>query len=298
MESSRSYANWILPSGAAIAAVVAAVTFGLIVGPGANNAIGNVLSVQGGSTTLVSNLGDWLPFGFAFLAGMVAAVNPCGFVMLPAYLTIYVGDRSDEYESNLRGTLARGMKAIYVSVAMGLGFVVLFGVAGILVSASKEAVADALPWIGFALGFVMAALGAYILGGGKLYTGIAQRMADRVGDPRVSSLQGYFLFGVSYALASLSCTLPIFLSVVTSSFSNDGFVGGLIQFLSYAGGMTFLIALLTLAIALFKSALVGHLRRMMPYLNAISAGILILVGAYLIFYWLTEGDLARSLGFG
>ena len=282
--------------GAVLLVVIAFIT-GILQGPGANDTVGNVLGIQSTSTTWVSNLGDLLPFGFAFIAGMVAAVNPCGFVMLPAYLTIYLRDESDvDEDASLAGVAKRGTKAIYVGLAMGLGFVAMFGSAGLLVSASQELVKDALPWIGFTLGIVMAFLGAYILLGGKIYTGIAQRMADRVGDPRVSSLGGYFLFGISYALASLSCTLPIFLSVVTSSFGRDGFLSGLIQFIAYAGGMAFLIMIVTIGIALFKSAILGPLRRSMQYVERVSAVILAIVGAYLVFYWLTEGDLSTYFG--
>lgn len=282
--------------GAVLLVVIAFVT-GILQGPGANDTVGNVLGIQSTSTTWVANFGDLLPFGFAFIAGMVAAVNPCGFVMLPAYLTIYLRDESDvDEDSSLTGVAKRGTKAIYVSLAMGLGFIALFGSAGLLVSASQELVKEALPWIGFTLGILMALLGAYILIGGKIYTGIAQRMADRVGDPRVSSLGGYFLFGISYALASLSCTLPIFLSVVTSSFGREGFFLGLIQFVAYAGGMAFLIMIVTIGIALFKSAILGPLRRSMQYVERVSAVILSVVGAYLVFYWLTEGDLSTYFG--
>ncbi len=284
--------------GAVLLVVIAFVT-GILQGPGANETVGNVLGVQSTSTTWVANLGDLLPFGFAFIAGMVAAVNPCGFVMLPAYLTIYLRDESDvDEDQSLTGVAKRGTKAIYVSLAMGLGFVALFGSAGLLVSASQELVKEALPWIGFILGILMAMLGAYILIGGKIYTGIAQQMAGRVGDPRVSSLGGYFLFGVSYALASLSCTLPIFLSVVTSSFGREGILSGLIQFVAYAGGMAFLIMIVTIGIALFKSAILGQLRRSMQYVERVSAAILAVVGAYLVFYWLTEGDLSTYFGAG
>lgn len=281
----------------AVALLVIAFAMGVFQGPGANDTVGNVLGVQSTSTSWITNLGDFLPFGFAFVAGMVAAVNPCGFVMLPAYLTIYLRDESDVEEgAGLVGTAKRGSKAVYVSLAMGLGFVALFGSAGLLVSASQELVKEALPWIGFTLGILMALMGAYILLGGKIYTGVAQRMADRVGDPRVSSLAGYFLFGVSYALASLSCTLPIFLSVVTSSFGREGFISGLVQFVAYAGGMAFLIMIVTIAIALFKSAILNPLRRSMQYVERASAVILAIVGAYLVFYWLTEGDLSTYFG--
>ncbi len=281
----------------AVALLVIAFAMGVVQGPGANDTVGNVLGIQSTSTSWVTNLGDLLPFGFAFVAGMVAAVNPCGFVMLPAYLTIYLRDASDvDDDTSLTGAAKRGSKAVYVSLAMGLGFVALFGTAGLLVSASQELVKEALPWIGFTLGILMALIGAYILMGGKIYTGIAQRMADRVGDPRVSSLGGYFLFGVSYALASLSCTLPIFLSVVTSSFGREGILSGLVQFVAYAGGMAFLIMIVTIGIALFKSAILNPLRRSMQYVERVSAVILAVVGAYLVFYWLTEGDLSTYFG--
>lgn len=281
----------------AVSLLVIAFAIGVVQGPGANDAVGNVLGIQSTSTSWVTNLGDLLPFGFAFVAGMVAAVNPCGFVMLPAYLTIYLRDASDvDDDTSLAGAAKRGSKAVYVSLAMGLGFIALFGTAGLLVSASQELVKETLPWIGFTLGILMALIGAYILLGGKIYTGVAQRMADRVGDPRVSSLGGYFLFGISYALASLSCTLPIFLSVVTSSFGREGFLSGLIQFVAYAGGMAFLIMIVTIGIALFKSAILNPLRRSMQYVERVSAVILAVVGAYLVFYWLTEGDLSTYFG--
>ena len=297
---SKPIPSWLLPAAFAAGAIALAVAGGLLIGPGSNLAVGEVLSLQGRTTEFVNERYDrylgWLPFGFAFLLGMLAAVNPCGFVMLPAYLTLYIGDETEDPRTGIRGLIGRSSRALYISLTMGLGFVVLFGAAGLIVGLSQEAVRVALPWIGFIMGFLIAALGAYILAGGKLYTGFAQRMADRVGDPRVASLQGYFLFGISYALASLSCTLPLFLSVITSSFSRGGLVYGSLQFVLYAAGMTFLLLLVTLAIASAKSAVVTHLRRIMPYLNAVSATVLIIVGAYLVFYWLTEGDLAASFG--
>ena len=295
-KSTSSVPAWVFPSLFASGAVAIAVVGGFLVGPGANSAVGQILSLQSGTSGLATNFQSILPFGFAFGAGMLAAVNPCGFVMLPAYLTLYLGDASEDQRKGLRGVAGRSARAVYISLTMGIGFVVLFGAAGLIVGLSQEAVRVALPWIGFVMGFLIAGLGAYILSGGKLYTGLAQRMADRVGDPSVVSLQGYFLFGISYALASLSCTLPLFLSVITGSFSRGGIVNGTLQFVSYAAGMTFLILIITIAIAIAKSALVNQLRRIMPHLNAISATVLIIVGAYLVFYWLTEGDLIANFG--
>lgn len=289
-----------LPGLVALAVIVAAVVAGFTIGPGGNSIIGQFLTVSGESTSTLSDVGIWLPFGFAFGAGMVATVNPCGFVMLPAYLGMYVGDGQGA-ESPGAGKIHMSrqlIKALYVSAALGLGFVVLFGSVGLAVSAGARSVASVFPWLSFTLGFIMTILGAYLFAGGKLYTGAAQSAASRIGDPRDQSLRGYFLFGLSYATASLSCTLPIFLGIVTASLASQGIAGAAVQFLAYALGMAFVITVLTISIAVFKGAMVKQFRRLMPYLNSISAGILIIVGGYLIFYWLTEGELARDFGVG
>jgi cytochrome c-type biogenesis protein len=289
-----------LPGAVALLVIVMAVAAGFVIGPGGNTIIGQFLNLSSGSTNKISNVSVWLPFGFAFGAGMVATVNPCGFVMLPAYLGMYVGDdTTDKSGPDSRAMMARHLvKAVYVSAALGLGFVVLFGAVGLMVSAGARSVATAFPWISLSLGFAMTLLGAYLFAGGKLYTGVAQSAASHIGDPRDQSLRGYFLFGISYATASLSCTLPIFLGIVTASLASDGVIGAAGQFLAYALGMSFVITVLTISIAIFKGAMVSQFRKLMPYLNSISAGILIIVGGYLIFYWLTEGELIRHFGAG
>jgi hypothetical protein len=38
----------------------------------------------------LDGVGAALPFGYAFVAGMIAAVNPCGFALIPAYLGSYL----------------------------------------------------------------------------------------------------------------------------------------------------------------------------------------------------------------
>lgn len=289
-----------LPGLISLGVMAVALAAGFAIGPGGNTIVGQILNFSGESSNKVGNIGTLLPFGFAFAAGMVATVNPCGFVMLPTYLTMYVGDGQglDGESAGPVPFVKQFAKALYVSAALGLGFVLLFGSVGLAVSAGARSVATIFPWIGFLLGFIMAGLGAYIFAGGKLYTGAAQSAAARIGDPRDQSLKGYFLFGLSYATASLSCTLPIFLGIVTASLATQGIAGAVGQFLAYALGMAFVITILTISIAVFKGALINQFRKVMPYLNSISAGILVIVGGYLIFYWLTEGELARNFGVG
>ena len=292
-----------LPVPATVAALVAAFALiaGLLVGHGGNSFISGALSYSSDSSGFVGNLGSFLPLGFAFAAGMVATVNPCGFVMLPAFLTMYLTDQQGDTATEAKNgrSMPRSLlKALYVSAALGAGFVLLFGTVGIAISSGARSFIVVFPWVGFGLGFIMAALGAYLFAGGKLYNNRAQSAASKIGTASDTSVKGYFLFGISYAVASLSCTLPIFLGLISSSLATGGVVQATGQFLAYALGMTFVITVLTIGIAVFKGAMVNQIRRIMPYVQPISAGVLILVGGYLIFYWLTEGEISRNLGFG
>ncbi|MEE8046830.1 MAG: hypothetical protein V3T49_08320, partial [Dehalococcoidia bacterium] len=176
-----------LPIPATIAAVVAlfALIAGLMVGPGGNSFIGGALNYSSDSAGVVGGIGSFLPLGFAFAAGMVATVNPCGFVMLPAFLTMYLtdqqGDASDASEGrSVKGISRSLLKALYVSAALGAGFVLLFGGVGLAISSGARSFIVIFPWVGFFLGFVMAGLGAYLFAGGKLYTNRAQSAASRI----------------------------------------------------------------------------------------------------------------------
>ena len=288
----------------ALVAIVASFIAGLGSGAGAPEIIQPVLSASSFLNNTVIWLRDNLVSGnnfglaVAVLAGAAAAFNPCGFVMLPTYLTLYI---SDSHDTKSPGFAPRIRRGLIVSASLGLGFLVLFGAFGVIFTFGAQSLvrtsADIFPWVGLGLGVILALLGAYLLAGGKIYTGLPQKYAGQIGNAQERSLRGYFLFGISYALASLSCTLPLFLALVATSVASGGFVQGLSQFVAFALGMTAVITVLTLGIAVFKGAMVKPMRSILPFLTPISAGLLIVVGAYLIFYWMTEGGLADAFTF-
>ncbi len=271
----------------------------------------NILDLQGQSEGEIGKFGDkFLPLGFAFTVGLVATLNPCGFIMLPAYLGLYIGTDDDggsatntgKWDKRLRTALLtffremprRLAKAGTVSIAVGFGFIVLFGIVGLVITSVTNSIVQYFDWIGLGVGVLMGATAVYVLAGGKLYSNFAQNTGAKVGDPRDTSLIGYFLFGISYAVASLGCSLPLFLSVVATS-TTGNFLFGASQFVAYALGMTFIFAVLTLSVALFKGAVIKWMRVALPYVQSTSAVMLLLAGAYLIFYWLTVGGLADSI---
>ena len=277
----------------AVAAVALTVAFlGALVIRGDGGIDGINLFVErlsGDSGSFFSGLGVVAPLGFAFGAGVAAAFNPCGFAMLPAYMGLYLGTGDGDERVSIVGQLS---KALLVGVSVTAGFILLFALAGAVIGlGARSVVRDILPWLGLGIGIVLTLAGAWLLSGGKLYTALAQQAADRLGNPATANIRGYFLFGLSYGTASLSCTLPIFLAVVGTSFAATELATSFAQFVLYALGMGAVILALTLSMALFRGAMVRGVRKFMPYVQPVGTWLMIIAGTYIVFYWLTVGDI-------
>ena len=244
---------------------------------------GFIEGLSGMSGDKLDNIGI---FGFTYAAGMVSTVNPCGFAMLPAYLGLYLG--AADAGGGVASTTSRVRQAIIVGLLVTSGVLLLFGTVGIVLSAGLTTIRSVIPWLGLIIGVVLTFAGAWVLLGGKLNIGAFSRAASHMGDARKTNLRGYFLFGLSYGTASLSCTLPIFIAVVGFG-TTTSFLSALGQFIIYGLGMGTVILVLTLGMAVFKGAMVGGLRKALPYIQPVSAAIMILAGAYIVFYWLTLG---------
>ena len=279
----------ILPIAAATVALAIAVIGALIV-RGESDIDGInffVESLSGGAARQLGGLSVIAPLGFAFGAGLAAAFNPCGFAMLPAYMGLYLGVGDEDNPS----FIAHIGKALLIGGSVTVGFILLFAAAGAVIGlGARSVVGSVLPWIGLGVGILLTIAGAWLLGGGKLYTALAQQMAEKFGNPGQANIRGYFIFGLAYGLASLSCTLPIFLAVVGSSFAAASIWTAFAQFILYAVGMGTVIITLTLGMALFKGAMVGGMRKVMPYMQSVGTWLMLIAGAYIVFYWLTIGN--------
>jgi cytochrome c biogenesis protein CcdA len=233
-------------------------------------------------------LAGLLPFGYAFGAGMVSAVNPCGFAMLPVYLSLYLGAKDNQFRQ--KSIISRMAKAFWIALVVTAGFGLLFGLVGAIVSAGGTFLMGIMPWLSVVVGFGLIFLGAWMLLGHTLSSHFFLVAAGKISDPRQMSVLGFFLFGIAFGATSLSCTLPIFLMVVGSSITAGDFTGGLFQFISYILGMGSVMLILTLGIAVVKEGVVvGALRKILPYVQKISAVLLLIAGGYIVYYWLSSG---------
>ena len=260
------------------------VALGLALG-GLLIAAGNtVYAVQGGMSTLAS----LLPLGYAFGAGMVATVNPCGVLLLPSLVAYYLG-RGEAAELSGR---QRAGKALLLGLMATLGFVAIFAVVGLIIGAGGRALAGAFPIGGLAVGVILTVLGAWLALSGRGFGILAASRAMGQVELR-DDLRSLFLFGVAYAVTSLACTLPIFLVVAASALAAGGPLAAAGQFVSYALGMGTVLTAVILAAAFFQQAVARSVRGLVPYVHRLAASFLLGAGIFVVNYWLTTGGLLR-----
>lgn len=209
----------------------------------------------------------------AFAAGLVATVNPCGFAMLPAYLGFFLG--TGETRAPVRTPVVAG--------SVAAGFLVVFAVSGGLISAGLSSVVDAIPWLALAVGAGLVVVGVAQLAGRRLLPSVPGPGRAR----KEGSVGGMFVFGMSYAIASLSCTLPIFLSLIAGVAATGDVWTSFAAFMAYGAGMATAVTGLTFAVAGGRQTVVAKLRSLTKYLDTISGVVMTIAGGFIMWYWAT-----------
>tara|TARA_B000000565_G_scaffold76348_1_gene54344 strand:+ start:1251 stop:2381 length:1131 start_codon:yes stop_codon:yes gene_type:complete len=225
---------------------------------------------------------------FPLAAGLIAAFNPCGFAMLPAYLSYFLGLESDNSDEREVGIL-NGLK---VSLTLSLGFVFVFAIIGILTNTiiSEASIEKQAGYITLGIGIILVLVGVAMVAGyhpvlnvPRIHMGTSNRQ-----------LPSIFLFGISYAFVSIGCSAPIFFLTVGGSFSRDGIINGSAVFISYALGMSIVITVLTVGISIARSSITEKYKSIMKYLNPISGIFLSISGFFLSAYGWWEIQVSRG----
>ncbi|WP_020386047.1 cytochrome c biogenesis CcdA family protein [Kribbella catacumbae] len=216
-----------------------------------------------------------VPFALALAAGMLAAVNPCGFALLPAYLSLLV--IGDDSPSRM---VAVG-RALTATSAMTAGFATVFGLFGLAIAPAAGQIQQHLPWFTIVLGLTLVAAGGWLLTGRDL-PALIPKLRRSQGVTR--SAFSMALFGGAYAIASLGCTIGPFLAIVVSAFRADSTATGIALFAAYAAGMGLLVGTAALAVALAQPGTVRSIRRFGGIASRLGGGLLLVAGAYVAYY--------------
>jgi cytochrome c-type biogenesis protein len=215
----------------------------------------------------------------SFIRGLVASINPCGFVLLPTYLMYFMG------VSAANGEMQKApiSKALYVGSMVSAGFLAVFFAIGAVTQFWTQTLLENAKYATLVIGILFIVLGIAMLFGFKLPIGTMQLNTGE----RDRTMRAMFLYGVAYAVASLGCTLPLFMTTLFQTGENKGYWAGVANVVMYALGMAVVVISLTLALAAANQGFVRWLKSKMQYVEMVSGAFVLLSGAYLIwyFYW-------------
>ncbi len=225
----------------------------------------------------------------AYGLGMLALVNPCGFMMLPAFLAFNLSEGSRPGVASM-SRLGRGVGA---GLLVSLGFAGTFIAGGLLVTIGLRSITDAVPWF------------SVVIGAGLLIVGLAmiagRQVRLQVGRPslkQASPAGGHLIgFGGAYALAQLGCGMGSLLALVGTGMASESTLGTMGVFGAFALGSTTMLVMLAASTGLMSDVLVRTVRGILPAVNRISGVVLAATGVYLIVYWspaLLGGDSSKT----
>lgn len=216
---------------------------------------------------------DLTTVSFAFVAGMVATVNPCGFGMAPAYISMLLGGVEEQPAHGWH-------RGVHLGLWVTLGFVAVFAAVGAVVRMLSTAIINLVPWMALAVGIGVMLAGIYVLSGRRIgVRGLSPRFR------KDGSIRSFVGFGAAYGVASISCTLPVFLAVTAATFSASSAVEGIFTFVAYGAGMGLVLTGVAVSVATSRDALVKRIRRLQPKVERIGGWMMVISGAFVVYYW-------------
>ena len=227
-------------------------------------------------------------FAYSFILGVMAAVNPCGFVLLPTYLIFFLGTRE---EPNLK-TGERLRRALVVSSGISLGFLAIFFVIGVISRLFTQWIELNAKYASLAIGIVL------VIGGARMLTGWTPKFAvPQIGGVQTKTFRATVIYGVAYAVASIGCTIGFLTTAVFGSIALHGFISGVLSILLYGLGMAMLVTALTVSLAFAKTGILTIVRNQLHLIQRLGAIFVTLTGIYLVFYWYAAISETRSASF-
>jgi len=213
----------------------------------------------------------------SFIRGLIASINPCGFVLLPTYLMYFLGVTATDEVAH-RAPIRR---ALVVGLAVSAGFFSIFFAIGAATQYWTTSLIENAKYATVVIGAIFVVLGIAMLFGFRLPI-TTPRLDATTKDRTVTSM---FVYGVAYATVSLGCTLPLFIATLFQTGDRDGYWAGVANVIAYAGGMALVVVSLTLALATAHVGLVQWLRSKMQYVEMVAGAFVLLSGLYLIWYF-------------
>jgi cytochrome c-type biogenesis protein len=211
------------------------------------------------------------------IRGMVATINPCGFILLPTYLLYFLGLSTTD-AGRARAPVGR---ALLVSGAVSAGFLLVFVTVGAISRFFTGWVLANSKYATAVIAVALVALGTAMLFGYRLP--INAPKLDAGGRDR--TVWSMFVYGIAYAVASIGCALPLFIGTLFGTANTHGYGAGVANVVAYGAGMALVVSALTVSLAFANVGLLKLLRSGMQYVEMVAGSFVLLSGLYLLWYF-------------
>lgn len=240
---------------------------------------GLVPAALGGGPLLALGLGSFIPIPEG-LRALFPNVDFSLALLVLGLLSIVAGIvLLGRGQAALRGALFGALAT--------LGFLTIFLAIGLPIAFLARGLAPYLNWLAILVGVLLVVLGIFVLAGKNISPRLPGLKAD------VSSPRGFYLFGLGYGVASLSCTFPVFLAVIAAGALSGGFTSTLATFAAYALGKGTLLVGVTILTVAGGVRAGSRVKRLTPFMARASGLVLILAGGYIAYYF---GRFAPGIG--
>jgi cytochrome c-type biogenesis protein len=224
--------------------------------------------------------GGRTPFAYALITGIITAFNPCGFAMLPAYVSYFVGQNADGTD----GLAKRLTRAVATALLVTAGFMTVFGAIGLVATGFLTSITQIVPYVSMVVGVVLATLGVAMVRGFEPTLSFLKVSRARSGH----GYRSMYLYGLSYAVVSLSCGFLGFFSAVIASTREKSFASSMGVYVAFTAGMGMVLVVLSFAVALAQQAFIRGMRKVLPHINRVSGALLTASGLYVAYYGFYE----------
>jgi len=209
----------------------------------------------------------------AFLFGLLSFLSPCVLPLLPGYLSFLAGSGAGGNEAPPRYRVMQNA-AFFV-----LGFSVIFIGMGALASGFGQFLAGHRVLLMRLGGVIIILFGLHL--SELLPLRFFQQQRQWRKPPGIKGAPGSFLLGLSFAAGWTPCVGPVLASILALAGSSDTLDQGVFLLSAYAAGLAvpFLLAAAGITPLYQRLQATG---RLLPYVNAVSGGLLIVMGIMLL----------------
>jgi cytochrome c biogenesis protein CcdA len=269
------------------------------------------------------NIGYQFIMVAAFVSGVLSFFSPCAFPLLPGYmaynLDLLMRDEKKEEETEEKSDTKesktdirkRVWKSFLWGSAAAFGVLLFYMIIGLISAFVGEVVAEWVEYITPAIGGILIILGIIAFTPLQLNMGKAVNAISQIGSRRRKKKENaadteeseesltketrksefpqmfqLFIYGITYAIASLGCNLPILMGLVVGSIQAGAFGKAILIFLVYSVAMAILMIVITMLVGFSKDVLINKLRASTKFVKILSGVLLIFAGGFLIGWFL------------